>query len=79
MSGARVAFCWRRVRQPGRKQQVMGLPGGLGRAVPGRLIGWKILQAMGQDANRLSQHCDTALERVHAIFNSRRSPDLPAG
>ncbi len=57
---------------PGHQQQVIGLPGSLGRPASPRLSRGEILKAVRQDAQRLSERRDTGLETEHALVQGRQ-------
>ncbi len=50
----------------GSKQQVIGLPGSLGRPTSSRFSRGQILEAVCQDTRRLSERGDTVLKGEHA-------------
>jgi hypothetical protein len=64
----------------GSEQQVIGLPGGIGRPSPRWLGRGEILQAVRQDAQRLSERGDTVLEGEHPpVQGGLRFLVTPAG
>ncbi|MGE5132230.1 MAG: hypothetical protein ACM32E_04875 [Gemmatimonadota bacterium] len=48
------------------------MPGSLGRLASPRLSRWEILEAVRQDAQRLSERRDTILENEHALVQGRQ-------
>jgi hypothetical protein len=65
---------------PGHQQQVIGLPGGLGRPPASRLSRGEILKAVRQDTQRLLERRDTVLENAHApVQGGLRFLVTPAG
>ncbi len=70
LSGARAAIRLTGTL-PGHQQQVIGLPGSLGRPPLPRLSRGEILKAVCQETQRLSERRDTVLENEHTLVQGR--------